>query len=242
MTVRIDEIADRIYRISTYVPDIGPTGFTFNQYLIDDDQPLIFHTGHRAVFDDLANAISSIVPIDQLRWVTFGHVEADECGAMNHLLAAAPQSQVAHGALGCMVSLNDLADRTPVPLSDGQVLDLGHHKVRHIDTPHVPHAWEARVLYEETTNTLLCGDLFTQLGDGPAATTNDIVEAAGQAEDIFQASCLTPNTAPTIRRLAELAPTTLAVMHGTCFSGNGSEALHRLADDYDNRLAENSRR
>ena len=108
-----------------------------------------------------------------------------------------------------MVSLNDLADRAPVPLSDGQVLDLGYHRVRHIDTPHVPHAWEARVLYEETTNTLLCGDLFTQLGDGPAATTNDVVEAAGQAEDIFRASCLTPDTAPTIRRLAELAPTTL---------------------------------
>ena len=125
-----------------------------------------------------------------------------------------------------MVSLNDLADRPPVPLSDGQVLDLGHHKVRHIDTPHVPHAWEARVLYEETTNTLLCGDLFTQLGDGPALTSNDIVEAAGQAEDIFGPAASPPTPAPTIRRLAELAPSTLAVMHGTCFSGDGSRALH----------------
>jgi flavorubredoxin len=156
---------------------------------------------------------------------------------MNQLLAAAPQAQVAHGALGCMVSLNDLADRPPVPLADGQVLDLGHHKLRHIDTPHVPHAWEARVLYEETTNTLLCGDLFAQLGDGPAITSNDIVEPASKAEDTFRASCLTPNTAPTIRRLAELAPATLAVMHGSCFSGDGSKALHDLADDYDRRLA-----
>jgi flavorubredoxin len=241
MNTRIDEIADHIYRLSSFVPDIGPTGFTFNQYLILDDQPLIFHTGHRSTFPDLANAIASIIPIDKLRWVTFGHVEADECGAMNQLLAAAPQAQIAHGALGCMVSLNDLADRPPMPLTDGQVLDLGHHKVRHIDTPHVPHAWEARVLFDETTNTLLCGDLFTQLGEGPAVTTDDIVEPAGQAEDIFRASCLTPSTGPTIRRLADLAPTTLAVMHGSCFSGNCSEALHHLADDYDSRLAVNAR-
>ncbi len=237
MNTRINEIADRIYRLSTFVPDIGPTGFTFNQYLIDDDEPLVFHTGQRAAFTGLADAIASIVPLDRLRWVTFGHVEADECGAMNQLLAAAPQAQIAHGAIGCMVSLNDLADRPPVPLTDGQVLDLGHHRVRHIDTPHVPHAWEARVLYEETTGTLLCGDLFTQVGDGPAVTSDDIVESAGQAEDIFGASCLTPNTGPTIRRLAELAPTTLAVMHGSCFSGDGSKALHALADDYDRRLA-----
>lgn len=237
MNVRVDEIAERIYRLSAYVPDIGPTGFTFNQYLIDDEQPLLFHTGHRRAFDDTAAAIASILPMERLRWVTFGHVEADECGAMNQLLEAAPTAQVAHGALGCMISLNDLADRPPLPLSDGQVLDLGHHKVRHIDTPHVPHAWEARLLYEETTNTLLCGDLFTQLGDGPALTTNEIVGPAAQAEDLFGGSCLTPDTAPTIRRLAGLSPTTLAVMHGSCFSGNGSEALHALARDFDDRLA-----
>ncbi len=237
MSTRIDEVADRIYRLSTFVPDIGPTGFTFNQYLIDDEQPLIFHTGHRATFTDLADAIAAIVPLERLRWVAFGHVEADECGAMNQLLGAAPHAQVAHGSLGCLVSLNDLADRPPVPLDDGQVLDLGQHKIRHIDTPHVPHAWEARLLYEATTNTLLCGDLFTQLGDGPAITTNDIVEPAGQAEDIFRASCLTPNTAPTIRRLGDLAPTTLAVMHGSCFAGDGSRSLQLLANDYENRLA-----
>ena len=134
-----------------------------------------------------------------------------------------------------MVSLNDLADRPPVPLADGEVIELGEHRVRHIDTPHVPHAWEARVLYEETTKTLLCGDLFTQLGNGPALTTDDIIGAAGQAEDVFGATCLTPNTAPTIRRLADLGPTTLAVMHGSCYSGDGSEALLALADDYETR-------
>src|SRR5262249_44462815 len=141
------------------------------------------------------------------------------------------------GALGCMVSLNDLADRPPVPLTDGQVLDLGHHKVRHIDTPHVPHAWEARVLYEEATNTLLCGDLTSQLSDDPTLTSNDIVEAAGHAEALCGPTCLPPNPAPPTPRLADLAPATLAVMHGSCFAGDGSKALHALADDYDRRLA-----
>jgi flavorubredoxin len=238
MDTDITEIAEHIYRFSTFVPDVGPTGFTFNQYLIDDEQPLLFHTGHRANFPLLAEAIATITPVDRLRWITFGHVEADECGAMNEFLAAAPQAEVAHGALGCLVSLNDLADRVPLPLAGDQVIQLGEHRVRHIDTPHVPHGWEARVLYEETTKTLLCGDLLTQLGNGPAITTEDVVEAAAQAEDVFGASCITPNTAPTIRRLAELAPTTLAVMHGSCFSGDGSGALMALADDYDRRLSD----
>jgi flavorubredoxin len=240
MDTETTEIADGIYRFSTFVPDVGPTGFTFNQYLIDDEQPLLFHTGQRAMFPSLAETIARITPLDRMRWITFGHVEADECGSMNELLAAAPQAEVAHGILGCLVSLNDLADRPPVPLADGQVLELGAHRVRHIDTPHVPHGWEARVLYEETTNTLLCGDLFTQLGRGPAITTDDIVGAAAQAEDVFGASCLTPNTGATIRRLAGLAPGMLAVMHGSCFSGDGESALLALADEYDRRLADAS--
>jgi flavorubredoxin len=234
---RIDEVANRIYRLSTFVPDIGPTGFTFNQYLIDDEEPLLFHTGPRAMFPLVAAAISSISPLTRLRWITFGHLEADECGAMNELLAAAPHAEVVHGALGCMVSFNDLADRAPVPLDDGQVIELGQHRVRHIDTPHVPHGWEARVLYEETTKTLLCGDLFTQLGDPPAITSDDIVDSSSQAEDVFGATCLTPRTGPTIRKLATLAPVTLAVMHGSCFAGDGTTALLALADEYDGRLA-----
>jgi flavorubredoxin len=237
MDMRIDEIADRIYRFSTFVSEIGPTGFTFNQYLIDDDQPLLFHTGLRHMFPYVAEAIASVTPLERLRWVTFGHIEADECGAMNEMLAAAPQAEVAHGALGCMVSLNDLADRQPVPLADGQVIELGLHRVRHIETPHVPHAWEARLLYEETTKTLLCGDLFTHLGDGPAVTTGDIVGPAAQAEDVFGATCLTPTTGTTIRGLATLAPSTLAVMHGSCFVGDCANALTDLAVEYDKRLA-----
>jgi flavorubredoxin len=237
MSTRIDEIADQIYRFSTFVPDIGPTGFTFNQYLIADEQPLLFHTGLRHMFPAVVEAITSITPVDRLRWVTFGHLEADECGAMNELLAAAPNAQIAHGGLGCMVSLNDMADRAPVALTDGEVIELGARRVRHIDTPHVPHAWEARVLYEETTGTLLCGDLFTQLGDGPAITNDDIVGPAAQAEDVFGATCLTPRTGPTIRDLAGLAPATLAVMHGSCFTGDATKALLALADEYDARLA-----
>jgi flavorubredoxin len=236
MDTRVDEVADQIYRLSTFVPDIGPTGFTFNQYLVTDDQPLLFHTGPRSMFPSIADAIATVTPVAGLRWITFGHVESDECGAMNELLAAAPHAEIAHGALGCMVSINDMADRAPVPLADGQVIELGRHRVRHIDTPHVPHAWEARVLYEETTGTLFCGDLFTQLADPPAVTGDDIVEPAGIAEDVFGATCLTPRTGATIRELAALAPTTLAVMHGSCFTGDAAAALLALADDYDARL------
>ena len=236
----IDEIADGIYRLSTFVADVGPTGFTFNQFLIDDDEPLLFHTGQRMLFDSVSEAVATIVPIETLRWITFGHVEADECGSMNQFLAAAPRAEVAHGGLGCMVSLNDLADRPPVPLANGQVLELGTHRVRHIDTPHVPHGWEARVLFEETTRTLLCGDLFTQLGQGPALTSNDVLAAAAQAEDVFGASCLTPTTAPTIRALADLDPYTLAVMHGSSVTGDCSGALRGLADDYERRLLDST--
>jgi flavorubredoxin len=160
-------------------------------------------------------------------------VEADECGSMNEWLAAAPASEVAHGEVGVMVSLNDLADRAPRALQDGEVLDLGGKRVRHIDTPHVPHGWEARVLFEETTRTLLCGDLFTHTGDGPALTSNDIVGAAKKAEELFHASCLAPATGAVIRKLGDLRPKTLALMHGSSFNGDAERALHQLADLYD---------
>jgi flavorubredoxin len=234
---QISEIADGIYRLTTFVPDVGPGGFTFNQFLVQADEPLIFHTGHRSMFPSVCAAIGTVVPVEQLRWITFGHVESDECGAMNDFLAAAPQAQVAHGGLGCMVSLNEMADRPPRPMADGEVLDIGGKRLRHLDTPHVPHAWEARLLYEETTGTLFCGDLFSHLGRGPALVEDDIVGPASAAEDVFHATCLTPATAPTIRRLADLQPTTLALMHGSSYSGDCASALHALADDYDARLA-----
>jgi flavorubredoxin len=237
MTTKVDEIAPRIYRLSTLVPEIGPTGFTFNQFLLDDDEPLLFHTGHRSMFPNVREAIERILPVERLRWITFGHVESDECGAMNLLLAAAPRAQVAHGGLGCMVSLNELADRPPRALADGEIIELGDKRVRHIDTPHVPHGWEARVLYEETTGTLLCGDLFTHLGDGPALTEDDIVGRASDGEDAFSYSSLAPSTPATIERLAQLVPRTLALMHGSSFTGDCAGALRALADNYRSRLA-----
>ncbi len=237
MTTKVDEIAPRIYRLSTLVPEIGPTGFTFNQFLLDDDEPLLFHTGHRSMFPSVREAIERILPVERLRWITFGHVESDECGAMNLLLAAAPRAQVAHGGLGCMVSLNELADRLPRALADGEIIELGDKRVRHIDTPHVPHGWEARVLYEETTGTLLCGDLFTHLGDGPALTEDDIVGRASDGEDAFSYSSLAPSTPATIERLAQFAPRTLALMHGSSFTGDCAGALRVLADNYRSRIA-----
>ena len=233
MPTNVDEVADGIYRLSTFVAEIGPTGFTFNQFLIDADEPLLFHTGHRSMFPSVSEAIATILPVDRLRWITFGHVESDECGAMNQFLAAAPESQVAHGAIGCLVSLNDMADRMPRPLVDGEVLDLGGKRVLHLDTPHVPHAWEARVLYEETTRTLLCGDLFTHLGDGPALVTNDLIEPALEAEAMFRFSSMAPDTAAQMRRLGDLQPSTLALMHGSSFNGDGRQALYDLATAYE---------
>ena len=238
METKISEIANGIYRLSTFVAEIAPpAGFTFNQFLVLGDDPLLFHTGPRRMFPLIRAAISGVIPPERLRWITFGHYEADECGAMNDWLAVAPQAEVAHGQIGCLVSLNDMADRTPRILQDGEAINLGKGKrVRYLDTPHIPHGWDAGVLYEETTGTLLCGDLFTQLGDGPALTENDIVGPAITAEDMFNYSSLNPGMGATIRELAKLSPRTLALMHGPSFSGDGATALHALAESYDRRI------
>jgi flavorubredoxin len=232
MDTTTTEIADGIFRISTFVPDAG---LSFNQILIRADEPLLFHTGMRALFPVVSAAVDAIVPLSSMRWIGFGHVEADECGAMNQWLDAAPESKVAFGAIGCMVSVNDLADRPPRPLDDGEVIDLGGKRVRYLSTPHVPHGWEAGVLFEETTSTLLCGDLFTHLGDGPAVRTDSPMEATIMAEDTFGYSSLAPSTAPTVDRLADLGPTTLALMHGPAYTGDGAQWLRDLATDYRRR-------
>jgi flavorubredoxin len=237
METTIDEIADGIYRLSSYVAAVAPpAGFTFNQFLILGEAPLIFHTGLRHLFPAVRAAVARIIAPDRLRWIMFGHYEADECGAMNEWLAASPAAEVAHGHTACLVSLNDMADRPPRIIADGEVIDLGGKRVRYLDTPHVPHGWEAGLLYEETTATLLCGDLFTHVGEGPPLTTRDLIGPAIAAEEMFNASCLSPAMAPTIRRLAALAPKTLAVMHGSSFAGDGGAALRALADYYDTRV------
>ncbi len=236
METQVDEIADGIYRLSTFVPDIAPpAGFTFNQFLVLGNEPLMFHTGLRKMFPLNRDALSRIVPPERLRWIAYGHFEADECGAMNEWLQAAPQAQAAQGQTGVMVSLNDFADRPPRALSDGETIDLGGKRVRFIDTPHTPHGWDAGLLYEETTGTLMCGDLFTQLGNDRVLTDGDVVGPAIEAEDLFKYSALNPSMGATIRNLARLAPRTLALMHGPSFTGDGGAALRALADDYERR-------
>jgi len=234
----VTEIAAGVYRISTCVTDIAPpAGFTFNQFLVTGDAPLLFHTGPRRMFPRVREAVARVIRPEQLRWITFGHVEADECGSMNEWLALAPHAQVAHGAIGCSVQLEDLADRPPRALADGEVIELGGgRRVRYVDTPHTPHGWDAGVLYEESTGTLLCGDLFTQVGNGAALTAGDIVGPAIAAEDVFRYSSLHPAMGPTIRSLTKLAPRTLALMHGPSFNGDTVGALSALADDYDRRV------
>ena len=243
LATKISEIADGIYRLSTFVPQIAPpAGFTFNQFVVLGEEPLLFHTGLRQMFPLIRDAVSRLLPPERLRWIAFGHYEADECGAMNEWLAIAPNAQVAHGRTGCMVSLNDMADRAPRVLEDGEVIDLGGGKrIRYLDTPHTPHGWDAGVVYEESTGTLLCGDLFTQLGDGPALTEGDVVTPAIAAEDLFNYSSLNPAMGTTIRSLARLAPRTLALMHGPSFAGDGGAALRALADDYDRRTSDRRR-
>ena len=238
LTTTIDEIADDIYRISTFIPQVGPDGFAFNQFLVDADEPLLFHTGMRALYPLVSEAVAKVVPVEALRWISFGHLEADESGSMNMWLAAAPESQVTFGQLGCDISLNDLADRPPRPLADGEVLDLGGKRVRQVSTPHVPHGWEAQVLFEETTGTLLCGDLFTHTGNRPALTTDDVLEPAMDAEQVFHSTALAPQTGATLRRLGDLEPTTLAIMHGSSFQGDGKRALYDLATYYEKLQAD----
>ena len=236
MAARVDEIAPGIHRFSVYVPEIAPPeGFAFNSFLIYGDEPLLFHAGRRDMFPLFSEAVRAVMPIERLRWISFGHVEADECGAMNLWLAAAPNAQVVHGQIACDVSLADLADRPPRAVADGELITDGERRIRFIATPHVPHGWESGVIFEEKSRILFCGDLFTQLG-AEATTEADIVPGAIQAEAIFHATSVGPATAPTIRRLAELQPMTLALMHGPTFTGDGAAMLSRLADFYAGEL------
>jgi flavorubredoxin len=233
MDTQLDEVADGVYRIATYVPDAD---LTFNQFLIGADQPLLFHTGLRALFPVVTEAVARVQPVERVRWLSFSHYEADECGSMNQWLAAAPEAEVMHTTLGVLVSVGDMADRPPRPLADGEIVDLGGKRVQHVATPHVPHGWDAGLLFEHETGTLLASDLFTASGRWPVTTDDDIVEPALAAEDLYLATPLTPNTGATMRRLAELEPRTLALMHGPTFTGDGAGMLRALADAYDGRL------
>lgn len=234
MEARIDEIGAGIYRLSVFVPQIAPpAGLTFNHFLFAGDEPLLFHCGKRKMFPAISAAVARIMPVERLRWIGFGHFEADECGAMNEWLAVAPAAQLAHGMVGCRVSVSDMADRPPRVLANGEVIEAGGRRFRYIDTPHVPHGWDAGVMFEETTGTLLCSDLFTHVGNGKAITGSDIVEPSIATEAALHATSLGPTTGATVRGLAALKPKMLATMHGSSFSGDGASALGALGDHFD---------
>jgi flavorubredoxin len=227
----VHEVADGIYRINTPVLIEGEGGFSFNQYLLVDDEPLVFHTGPRKMFPLVREAVASVLPVERIRYIAFSHVEADECGSLNEWLAVAPQSSPLCGTVAALVSISDLADRPPRALADGERLSLGKHAVRWFDTPHLPHAWECGFLMEERTRTLLCGDLFTQGGaDLAAITESDILgpsEAFRRKMDYFSH---TKNAREMLERLASAGPTTLACMHGSAWRGDGAGLLRALAD------------
>lgn len=231
----IHEIARGIYRINTPIQLPGDAGaFSFNQYLIDDDEPLLFHAGLRALFPLVAEAVANVMPVARLRHIAFSHVEADECGSLNQWLAVAPQATPLCGTVAAMVSVADLADRPPRALTDGETVALGSHTVRWLDVPHLPHAWECGLLLEEGTGTLFCGDLFTQPGRGEVAVTEadilDCSEAFRHEMDYFSH---TRHAGTLLEKLARTQPGTLACMHGSAWRGDGATLLRELAATLD---------
>lgn len=227
----ISEIEANIYRVNIPVTPPGLGSFSFNQYLIVDDAPLLFHTGPRRLFSEISQAVAQVIPLQRLRFIGLSHFEGDECGSLNEFLAAAPNAMPLCGQIAAMTSIGDVADRPPHVLGDGETLTLGHHSLRWIDTPHLPHAWECGFLMETQTATLLCGDLFTQGGaDNPALTEADILgpsEAFRRSMDYFSHA---KNSRSLLERLAALNPRTLACMHGSAWRGDGAGLLRALAD------------
>lgn len=227
----VHEIAAGIYRINTPVVLPGGAGaFNFNQYLIVDDEPLVFHTGPRRLFPLVSEAVATILPLERLRYVAFSHFEADECGSLNDFLAVAPQAVPVCSRIAAMVSVDDVADRPARPLADGEILKLGRHEIRWYDTPHLPHAWECGLIMETQTRTLFCGDLFTQGGTGEVPLTE--ADLLGPSESFrkgmdYYAHC--PGTAAMLERLASDRPAVLACMHGSAWQGDGAALLRALA-------------
>ncbi|MDP6708692.1 MAG: MBL fold metallo-hydrolase [Alphaproteobacteria bacterium] len=232
---RIDEIAADIYRISTPVAAV-PGGFTFNQYLVVDDEPLLFHTGLRSLFPLVREAIEAVMPVARLRYVSFSHYEADECGALNDFLAVAANAVPLCGQVAALVSIGDIADRPPRAMDDGEAVSLGAHAVRWLATPHLPHGWDCGFLMEETTRTLLCGDLFTQGGATHVPLTeDDILEPSEAFRGQMDYFSHTKNAGAMVERLAATNPTTLACMHGAAWRGDGAQLLRALGDRLDGR-------
>lgn len=232
---RIDEIANGIYRISTAVPpSVIPGGFTFNQYLVADDSPLLYHTGPRKMFPLVQAAITSVIPVENLRYIGFSHYESDECGSLNEFLEQAPKAEPLCSNIAKMVSVDDIASRPARALSDGEELSLGSHIVRWIDTPHLPHAWECGHLFETSTKTLFCGDLFTQGGhEHEPLTTQDILETSEAMRSKLDYFSQTRQVRELTEKLAATSPRVLACMHGAAWQGDGATLLLQLAERLD---------
>jgi flavorubredoxin len=227
---RIDEIDTGLYRISTAMPpDPELGGFTFNQYLLVDDAPLLFHTGPRGLFPAVSGAIATVLPLERLRYVSFCHFEADECGTLNEFLSAAPEARPLCGRIAAMTSLGDYADRPPQVLADGEELKLGKRVVQWIDAPHVPHGWDNGFLFEKTQRVLFCGDLFTQAGSEHEPVADDVLEASEQMRVALDYYAHGANTRAVLERLADLEPRMLACMHGSACRGDGAAQLRELA-------------
>ena len=223
------EVADGIYRINTPVDIAG--GFSFNQYLIVDEEPLLFHTGLKKMFPLVLEAVASLLPVEQLKYLAFSHFEADECGSLNEWLAVAPQASPVCSQIAAMVSVDDVADRPAKALVDGEVLTLGKHTVKWLDTPHIPHGWETGYLLEQSTSTLLCGDLFTQGGNQlPAITDTDILEPSEGFRKVLDYFSHTRMAEDLLEKLASEQPTTLACMHGSAWKGDGASLLRALGE------------
>jgi len=228
----ITEIAPNIYRISVYAQwgDLQ-----FNHFLVKDDEPLLFHTGLRGMHAEIREAVSKLINVSDLRHISFSHFESDECGALNEWLAVAPKADVICSQVGALVSMNDFIGRESRGLADGDCFSTGKYRFRYCQTPHLPHGWDAGVLFEETQKTLLCSDLFHQTGDVEPLTISDVVDRSYQAMKGYQAGILaeyvpyTPLTAQNLKKLADLQPKTLAIMHGSSFTGDCARALDDLS-------------
>lgn len=234
---RVDEVADGIYRICTPL-DVIPGGFTFNSYLITDDEPLLFHTGLRKLFPTTVEAVAKVMPVEKLRWIGGSHFEGDEFGALNDFLAVAPVATPFGAEIGVLTSLNDFASRPAHALRDGQELQVGKHRLRWLYTPHVPHGWDCGILFDDTTKTLLCGDLFTQPGSNPAPITeSEILSASEGMRGMMDYYAHSTGTSAVLERLASLRPSMLACQHGSAYRGDGAALIRELATRIENGAA-----
>jgi flavorubredoxin len=227
-TTRVDEIADGLFRISTALPQLLPTGFTFNQFLIKDERPLLFHAGPRSLFDAVRQAVATVLPPEKLAYIGYSHLEADECGSLNQWLELAPGARPVCSKLGAFVCLNDSALRPALGLAHGETLELGARGVTWLDAPHLPHGMDTGYLFEKQTRTLLCGDLFCQPGHVvPPVTEGDIF---GPSEVLRQSFPYAPvaNARQLLERLAATQPSLLACMHGSSYRGDGASLLRAL--------------